>query len=157
VSITHHIDVDARPSRKARVASVPRRAILLDRLEAMSRAEWLALGRRVAMRTGLEATERECAEAELASVVAACGLAVRAWLLRDDVETLGCLANRAQDTRTGRSYQAPCTDAERALLVAACHAAADALVAELARPWLLARAYDVLVAPLALLTDGGLR
>jgi hypothetical protein len=155
VPITHHTDVETRPPRKARATRVPRRATLLDRLDGMSRAEWLALGRQAQAESVPVVAERPRAEAELASVVAAHGLAVRAWLLRDDVETLACLANCAHDARTGRSYEAPCTDAERALFAAAGRVAARAALAELARPWLGARAYELLVAPLAVVARDG--
>jgi len=160
VSATHHhIPQAQEPHRPRHVAVVARRRVtgrtvldarpdaLLGRIEAMSRAAWLALGRRALEDTPAAETRRR-AEAALARVIVSCGLAVRAWQLRDDVETFACLANRARDAVTGRSFEVPCTDAERGLFAAARRLAANAALAELARFRLRPIDYAVLAAPL---------
>ena len=114
----------------------------LDRLEAMSRAEWLAVGARTR-------TADDGSEAALDAVIARRGLAVTGWLVCDTVQTLAWLASCAHDAPGGRRYPVPPTRAERATLAAACRAAELAARAYLAGPWLDGATYRALLGPFA--------
>jgi hypothetical protein len=129
----------------------------LDRLERLSRAEWLETGRRVLARSagGSEPSVQQAADA-LDAVIAERQLGVTAWLVRDAIETVAHVASCAGDPAEGRRHPAPpCTKSERTSLKAARVAAERAVLAHLARPWLARAAYLALVNPfLAIVADG---
>ena len=121
----------------------------LDRLEGLSRAEWLEAGGRILARSGgePEAAARQASDA-LDAVITERQLGVTAWLVRDAVETVTYVASCAGDPGESRRHPAPpCTGNERASLTAARVAAERAALAHLARPWLSRAVYLTLVAP----------
>ena len=124
----------------------------LDRLEGMTRTEWLRTGRRA-----LALPPGGAAAVALDDVVARRGLGVAAWVIRDTIETVAHVAACAHDDDGGRRHPAPpCTDGERTLLAAARRAAERAALAHLVRPWLACAHFVALVAPfVALAADQG--
>jgi hypothetical protein len=112
---------------------------LIDRMHALTHADWLALGRWELVRDAALGDRLETAAASLEPVVAVRKFALDVWCVRDAVET--ALAP-ARDTATdGREH--------RAALAAARRAAERAALACLLRPWLAPSSYVLLVAPFA--------
>lgn len=117
------------------------------RLELMPRAAWLDVGRRLlALDDGARATRR-AARAALDRALAARRLVVSAWLVRDAIETLACVAVPDGSPRTRRHPAAPCSAREAAALAAARDAAGLAALAHLAHAGLRREEYRVLLAP----------
>ncbi|MGZ8378754.1 MAG: hypothetical protein ACXW05_00955 [Gemmatirosa sp.] len=116
-------------------------------LERMPRAAWLDVGRRVlALDDGAGAT-RQAARAALDRALEARRLAVSAWLVRDAIETLACVAVSDGNPRPRRHRAAPCSAREAAALAAARDAAGLAALAHLAHAGLRRDEYLVLLAP----------
>ena len=116
-----------------------RGAALLDRLEAMPYDDWRALGRRAAACASDAA--RTAAAAALAQALERRRLGVTAWLVRDAVAT-------AVHTAPGRPRSTAGTLADARLLATARDAAALAVLAQLARPWLRCAKVAALLTPL---------
>ena len=106
----------------ARPQDASRCAAFLDRVERMTRAEWLAEGRR-ALASGGAAPEAPGTDDALDALLARRGLGVTAWLVRDAVETAAHLALGTCDA-----------GADRAPLEAARRAATRAALAQLVGP-----------------------
>ena len=123
-----------------------RAAGFLDRLEAMTRAEWLAVGDR-ATACASDPT-RLAATAALARAVDGHRLGVTVWLVRDAVATAVQTAPRSWPS-------APSTRAEVTLLATGRDAATVAVLAQLARPWLERSEVAALLAPFPSTIDGG--
>ena len=122
-------------------------ARVLDALDALPRAAWLALGRRVA--SSPTAGEWASAAAALDAVLRTRRLAVTAWLVRDAVEAAVQVAPRGAARPAGRrAAPPPDTAEERVSLEAARRAAAGAALARLAGRWLSPAHVAVLLAPL---------
>ena len=112
---------------------------LVDRMHALSHADWLALAFEELARAAALGDRLAAAAASLEPIVAAQKFALDVWCVRDAVET--ALA-QARDTATdGREH--------RAALAAARGAAERAALACLMRPWLAPSSYGLLVAPFA--------
>jgi hypothetical protein len=121
-----------------------RTAAFLDRLEAMTRAEWLEVGRRtVACASN---APHDAAVATLAGLLEARRLGVTAWLVRDAVTT-------AVQSSAPAWAAVPRSAGEATLLAAGCEAAALAALALLARPWLRREELAALLTPFGVVRD----
>ena len=139
-------------------------AAFLDRLNAMPRAAWLEIGRRVLALSPAGARARGAAVAALDALVVGRRLAVTAWLVRDAVETAFHLARGAPSCpRPGDRWRAPVgasagasvgPPTDRPLLRAAYDAARITALAHLARPWLSRDQYVALLAPFVAVSAG---
>jgi hypothetical protein len=131
-------------------------AAFLDRLNAMPRAAWLEIGRRVLVLPAAGHPARAAAVAALDALVVGRRLAVTAWLVRDAVETAFHLARGAPSCpRPGGRWRAPVgPPTDRPLLRAAYDAARITALAHLARPWLSREQYVALLAPFVAVSAG---
>ena len=110
----------------------------LDRVSELSALHWLALGRDMEKDSG-RAESSAAVVATVETIIAKCGLEVRAWYVRDLVETLAYVGTRRRNASVGDAY----------CLAGARSAAERAALAVLVSPYLSTTEFDVLYTPVA--------
>lgn len=108
--------------------------------ERWPRSVWTALGRAA----GDAGTARQESERRLEALVAAHGLHVAAWLVRDLVATSAAMACEHATPTAGRAWPLPPTPVDGRALAAACRVVELAALARLLRPRLAHEDYLVL-------------